>query len=343
MQANEGGPEARLNPEHDPVPLRSMGPLEISIFERLDRGMANLNILAMQSTELDKEDKNKYSGKSTVIAKHGWLDCDVIIQYKYFELVAKVVIGTTLLLNMLLACHRWHYTAVVMAAFAFCYSAWNFISWRLTYSLEDREFRQMFLYEGIIGALWTVYLVLLVYFFTKNVWFMVVIPLFYVTLQMYMIYSIDAPNSYFVHRSISLIEAIQIFGISLKLRNLTNIDWSYTLTYFGLYSLYLSVIGFVCLLLYCNMRCRGMESHPFLPGLLFTALYMAMNGMAYQQVLTSFPYLYSYPSRLIEHEKLQSKKPLEEGKAYAIQGCVLIIAANLGLLVFLCFQRSSVK
>lgn len=342
MQVNDDGPQAQLNPEPEQVSVRSMGPIEFSLFERIDRGMSRLNTMATQNSDNDKDNKNKYTGKSTIIAKHGWLDCGVVIQYKYFEIISKIILGTVLLLNILLACHRWQYTAIAIVCVAFCYSAWNFISWRLTYSLEDRAFRQMFLFEGLIGALWTAYLATVTYFFINKVWYMILIPLLYVALQMYMIYSIRAPNSYFVHRSISIVEAIQIFGISLKLMNMTLVDWSYTLTYFGIYSLYLSVVGFVCLLLYCNMRCRDMKAHPFLPGLLFFALYLAMNGMVYQQVLNSFPFLYSYPERLQAHDKANSKKPIDEGVIYAAQGCVMIIVTNIILLLILFIKQDSV-
>lgn len=290
-------------------------------------------------------DKNirKYTGKSTIIATHGWLDCNMIIKYKYFDFSFKILAATALLLNVLLACHKWYYTSAVMAFISLAYSIWNFALWGLTYSIEETAFRRMFLFEGIIGAIWASYLTLATFFFVDGCWLMVMVPLAFVGLEMYMIYSAKEANSYFSHRSISLIEAVQVFGISLKLLKLAQLSWPYTLTFFALHSLYTAVMGFVCLLLYCNMRFRGMQAHPFLPGLRFFALNLLANGLVYQQLLSTLPLLYTYPDRLAENQANTGSEGVVQGNSLVIQACIYMIAANLLLVFLLASQRSQIQ
>ena len=343
MQINGDRPNVQLNqPEHVPQ-QSSMMPVELSLLERLDKGFLLYEIAETELTVTGPRASDKYTGISTVIAQSGWLDVTYIIQYLHFGYIFKIVAGLALILNMFLFWQAWQYTCLLMACLSTGYASWNFAIWWSWKNSETSHFTEMFAYESIIGFNYTLFFLSVAYFFICSSWLMIAPALMFVCLIIKMIYSIKVPNSYFVHRASSLIEAIQIFGITMKLLKLTSLNWSYSVSFFMLSSLYYSVMGFVFLMIYCNMRYRGLSYHDFLPGMRYFGIHLMATGLVYQQLLGALPLIYTYPERLAEAEKDQTTDKLMDGKAQAVQACALLILANLVLLVLLLIQRSQIK
>jgi hypothetical protein len=343
MQINEERPQEQLNqPEHAPQ-QQSMLPVELSLFERLDKGFAMYDIAETRLTVTGPKISEKYSGNSTVIAQHGWIDVDNVIKYLVYSYIFKIVVGIFMLLNVFLLWQAWQYTCFVMAAFSLGYGGWNFILWNSFRRVESRSYTEMFFFESIIGINYTLFFIFLALFFMKGSWLFIFPSLFLVCLIIYMIYSIRTANSYFVHRASSLIEAVQLFGITMKLLKLTSLSWNYSLSFFMLSSLYYSVMGFVFLMLFCNMRYRGLAFHDFLPGMRFYGFHLMGTGLVYQQLIGALPLLYTYPERLADNLKSSEQTSVMDGKAQTVQACVLLAVINLGLLLTLIYQRNSVK
>lgn len=344
MQINGDRPEVQLNqPEHAPQ-QQSMLAVELSLFERLDKGFAMYELSETQLTVSGPRNAEKYSGKSTVIAQSGWLDVDKIIQYLHFSYFLKIVVGGVLLLNIILAWQEWKYTCYTLSAFSFAYSAWNAWLWNSYRHAETANYTDMYFYEAVIGGNYSLFFLLLAFFFTRGNWLLIAPALAYVGLIIYMIYSIKGANSYFVHRSSSLIEAIQVFGISMKLLKLTPLSWNYSLSFFMLSSLYYSVMGFVFLMLFCNMRYRGLAFHDFLPGMRFYGCHLMGTGLVYQQLIGALPLIYTYPERQAEANTMTGRQTtIMDGRAQSIQACVLLILVHLCLQLLLWWHRAHVK
>jgi hypothetical protein len=343
MQINEGRPEEQLNQAEHAPHQQSMLPVELSLFERLDKGFALYDVAETQLTVTGPRIGEKYTGTSTIIAQSGWLEVDRVIQYLQFSYVFKIIAGISLILNVFILWQSWQYTCFVMAAFSLGYGAWNVIIWNSKRRAETRACTEMFFFEAIIGINYSVFFVFLALFFMKGSWLFILPSLMYVGLIIYMIYSIKTANSYLVHRASSLIEAIQLFGITMQLLKLTSLSWNYSLSFFMLSSLYYSVMGFVFLMLFCNMRYRGLAFHDFLPGMRFYGFHLMGTGLVYQQLIGALPLLYTYPERLAESAKSGSQGSVMDGKAQTVQASALLILVNVGLLVYLAIQRSMVK
>jgi hypothetical protein len=231
------------------IGLRKFGPVEVTILERLDWGMRrpDTGLTVNDRIALQPE---KYTGNSQVIEVVGWLDIQEFILTKKFEIMAKVAVAVSLIFSDQVTKKKWLLPSILLCTFSAIYSLYNLhlFYWRHR-GLQD-ELRGQHMTEGLMGAAYFSFFLGVSIYFIQPTAYILLGTLPFLGIGIAFCYYRNTGEGHLSHRAFALLEAIQLLGICLKLVEVSQLKWEYILWLYTMYSIYISVLGLICFVLW---------------------------------------------------------------------------------------------
>jgi hypothetical protein len=102
LEANPGNQEALNNDffDEDNQPNGPIGPLELSILERVEHGLINSRDephMSESKSKLDQGCHKRYQGPKEVIFVSGWICIDSVYKRYFWNFISKIMIGNPFL------------------------------------------------------------------------------------------------------------------------------------------------------------------------------------------------------------------------------------------------------
>lgn len=315
-------------------PGRPVGPIELNLLERVENGLnvseGDVDSEVANNYSLSNEDQ-KYEGPREVIFVTGWVNINSVYERYKWAFVFKIFLGILVLVSLFKNNQNfWPVAAgfclinlvhVIKNAY-FLYAYWN----------SNIKIKVIFIAELHISLGYFIYFFGFLLFFLRALQPkflpLFVIPYFIVSTVLFF-YNSDE-HMYLSQKKFAIVEAVQLLLIALKLSQISNINWSYTLFFFMAGAIYLTVLGlFMVIILSCSLfgfLYRNLESWK-VRSLIWMTWYYFCTGIVYVYFIKGAMQFY-------KEDDFMEPPIVDDYAVYKSDTTAMLVASSVMLITF---------